>query len=251
MCNKFGLWLLLFISLFSSCQSINRSRTELEIPERTVFFSFDDGPDVYGDTTARLLDVLKKHQIRALFCLLGENAEQYPDLVRRINDEGHIIVNHGYRGKWAGKMDDEEFRDNLVRGGEAISTALGFDMEPKLYRPHGGLFKSRHEKIWIDEGYAMVPATVRVYDAVATAADQRKIARKAIEKLEKREGGMLLLHDGRDTFPNRERQLKKNPEGAFNRSWIPETVDEIITVLLEKGFVLNGLYDPGLTSGSY
>jgi len=251
MYSKFGLWLLLFASLFSSCQSINSSRTELDIPVRTVVFSFDDGPDGYGDATARLLDVLKKHQIQSLFCLLGENAEQYPDLVRRIHDEGHIIVNHGYYGKWAGKMENEEFRDNLVRGEKAISAALGFEMDPKLYRPHGGLFKARHERIWIDEGYAMVPSTVRVYDAVATAADQRKIVKKAVRKLEKREGGMLLLHDGRDTHPNRERRLKKNPGGAFNRSWIPETVDEIITVLLEKGFVLNDLYDPGSASGSY
>ena len=244
MYNKLGLWLFLFCFLFSSCQSINRSRTELDIPQRTVIFSFDDGPDANGDTTARLLDVLKKYQIRSLFCLLGENAEQYPDLVRRIHDEGHYFINHGYADKKAFKMSEDEFRDNLIRGEEAISAALGFDWNPKLYRPHGGLYKSRHERIWIEEGYVMVPSNVRVYDAVKTASSRHKIVKQTIEKIEKQEGGIVLLHDGRGSWSNREKRLERNPQGAFNRSWIPETVDEIITVLLDRGFVFGDPLTP-------
>jgi len=232
-------WLLLLFILLSSCKSITRSGTDLHISPSLVYFSFDDGPDGHGDTTARLLDVLKKYEIRALFCLLGENAEYYPDLVKRIYDEGHYLVNHGYSEKHAYKMKDDVFRDNLLRGEAAISGALGVDMNPKLYRPHGGFYNSRQEKICLDEGYIIVPVTVRLYDAVVDAEKREQIVKKTIKLVEKRGAGFILLHDGRDSYSRRKTELAKNPNGAFNRSWIPETLEEIITVLLDKGFILN------------
>ena len=240
MYKKFGPLLVLFFILFSSCQNISRSRIELGIPERTVIFSFDDGPEGSNDATARLLDVLKKHRIHAQFCLLGVNAEQYPDLVRRIYDEGHTIINHGYFDKHNIKMKNEKFRNNIIRGEEAISTALGFNWHPRLYRPHGGLYRSRHETIWIDEGYAMAPVNVRVYDAVKAAPSRQKIIRRSIRKLEKQGGGIILLHDSRGSFSRSEKICQKHPGSAFNRSWIPETVEELITILQDNGFILTG-----------
>jgi len=239
------LWLLLALFLISSCRSINSNRTELGIPRSVVYFSFDDGPDGYGDTTARLLDVLKKYEIRALFCLLGVNAEQYPDLVRRIHDEGHYLVNHGYSEKHAYRMNEAEFRNNLIRGEAAIVTALGHDghadgQSHRLYRPHGGFYNAKQEKICIDEGYTIVPVTVRVYDAVLSGTNRRKVVKETIKKLENRDGGVVLLHDGRDSYSRGEKQIEKNPNSVFNRSWIPDTVEEIIIALLDKGFDLHG-----------
>jgi len=234
----FFIILLLSIFLFS-CKTINRGRTELNIPQFTVYFSFDDGPNAKGDTTARLLDVLKKYQIQAVFCLIGENAEQYPELVRRIYNEGHIIANHGYSDKWASKMKPDEFRDNLVRGGEAICAALGREINPKLYRPHGGFYNAAKEKIIFDEGYKIVLSNIRVYDAVVDGKKQKKIVKQVIGKVEKQGGGIVLLHDSRDSHFLMETQLVKEPYGAFDRSWIPDAMEKIIPVLLDKGFVLN------------
>jgi peptidoglycan/xylan/chitin deacetylase (PgdA/CDA1 family) len=236
--RKFTLFLPLFFLLFS-CKTINSSRTELNIPPSVIYFSFDDGPNAQGDSTARLLNVLKKYQIKAMFCLLGENAERYPDLVRRIYDEGHCIVNHGYSDKWASKMKPEQFRDNLVKGGAAISAALGHDMNPRLYRPHGGFYHSAQEKIIRDEGYRVVPATARAYDAVVDGTQRHKVVKKIIRKVEKQGGGIILLHDARDSHVLTEAQLAKNPHGVFDRSWIPNAVEEIIPALLERGFVVN------------
>jgi len=210
------------------------------IPLSVVYFSFDDGPEAHGGATERLLDVLQKYQIRALFFLLGENAEQYPELVRRIHDEGHYIANHGYSEKHACRMNDDAFRDNLLRGERAISGALGFEMSPKLYRPHGGFYNARQEKICVDAGYTMVPVTVRAYDAVVGASGRKNIVNNIVNLVEKRGGGLILLHDGRDSYSRREAELARNPHGAFNRSWIPGAVEEIIIALLDKGFNLNG-----------
>jgi len=241
MLNKSKPWLalLLFLFLFSSCQSINRTRAELGIPQHVVIFTFDDGPDAHA--TAMLLDVLQRHQVRAMFFLLGENAAQYPELVRRIHDEGHIIANHGFADRMASRMNDEEFRDNLTHGREAISAALGFDLYPRLYRPHGGFYRARHKRIWLEEGYTMIPANIRVYDAVATARNRDRIVRRTVSGVERQGGGVILLHDGRGSHYNRERRLERNPDGAFNRTWIPGAVEEIIIALLDRGFILNDI----------
>ena len=234
---KFTPFILLI--LCSSCMSINKIGGELDIPPSVVYFSFDDGPNARDDTTARLLDVLKKHQIRAMFCLLGVNAEQYPDLVRRIYDEGHCLVNHGYSDKWARGMNPDEFRNNLIRGGAAISAALGRDWHPKLYRPHGGFYTSAQEKIIREEGYILVPGNIRAYDAVLDGTKQDKVARRIINKVKKYGGGIILLHDARDSYALAETWLEKEPQGVFNRSWIPDAIEEIINILLEKNFILN------------
>jgi len=231
--------LFLLLILLCSCRTINSNREELNIPPSVVYLSFDDGPNVIDDTTARLLDVLKKHQIKAMFCLLGVNAEQAPDLVRRIYDEGHCLVNHGYSDKWAGRMNPDEFRNNLIRGGAAISAALGHDWHPKLYRPHGGFYTSAQEKIIREEGYIPVPGNIRAYDAVLDGTKQEEVVREIIEKVEKQGGGIILLHDARDSYALAEARLAKKPQGVFNRSWIPDAIEGIINILLEKNFILN------------
>jgi len=239
--NRLVLLLLPAFFLLSSCLSINSNRAEMGIPRSVVYFSFDDGPNAHGDTTRRLLDVLAKYQIRAVFFLLGENAQRYPELVRLIEDGGHYIASHGYSGKQSYGMSDDEFRENLLRGEAAIADALGRDGLPyKLYRPHGGFYSAAQEKIAVSEGYAIVPVTVRVYDAVAGAAERKKVARKTVNLIKKRGGGLILLHDARDSHSLTETELAKNPNGAFNRSWIPETVEEIIVALLDMGFDLHG-----------
>ena len=57
-----------------------------------IAMTFDDGP--HPVLTPRLLDVLKARGIKATFFLIGQNAAEYPDIVRRIAAEGHEIGNH-------------------------------------------------------------------------------------------------------------------------------------------------------------
>jgi peptidoglycan/xylan/chitin deacetylase (PgdA/CDA1 family) len=231
--------------LLSACQSINRTRTELAVPEGCVIFTFDDGPNAHEDTTARLLDVLRKYHIRAMFALLGENVERNPDLVRRIHDEGHYIINHGYGGKWAYNMDGEAFKENLLRGEAAITAALGQAPEPLLYRPHGGFYKKKHERMWREAGYTLAPGSARAYDAVKDAADAEAVKNMIMDAVITQKGGVILLHDARDSHFLMEERLAKAPTGVFNRSWIPHTTEEIILLLTEKGFRLTG-FDPKL-----
>jgi peptidoglycan/xylan/chitin deacetylase (PgdA/CDA1 family) len=226
--------------VLSGCMTINRTKETMHIPDGVVIFSFDDGPNAHADTTARLLDVLWKYDVRALFVLLGENVDQHPELVRRICDEGHLIVNHGYCDKWAVFMDAGEFTHNLIRGEDALAAALDGEPKPRLYRPQGGMYQKQQQRIWRERGYALVPGTVRLYDAAERGTGREKIIKKTLNSITRQGGGLILLHDARDSHTRMEKHLGRHPEGEFNRSWIPEMVEEIIRALIKQGYRING-----------
>jgi peptidoglycan/xylan/chitin deacetylase (PgdA/CDA1 family) len=227
---------LLCCFVLSACQTINQSRDKITIPEKAVILTFDDGPNAHEDTTARLLDVLKKYHIHAMFALLGENAQHNPGLVRCIYDEGHTIINHGFNDKFAVRMEQDEFENNLVMGENAIISALGENLKPRFYRPQGGFYKKNQQKIWEAHGYVLAPSTIRTYDAAKTAIFKGIIVSAILEKLNTGKGGIIILHDARDSWHLAEKKLAKDPGGGFNRSWIPDLVEEIIIRLLEKGY---------------
>ncbi|MDR2068383.1 MAG: polysaccharide deacetylase family protein [Spirochaetaceae bacterium] len=223
-----------------ACQSFERGSRIPVIPPGAVIFVFDDGPNSHGDTTARLLDVLKKYEVRAMFALLGENAEQNPILVRRIRAEGHSIINHGYGDPFVVWMGDEAFYANLIRGEAAITAALEEEPEPRLYRPQGGFYTKGQERIWREAGYTLIAETIRIYDAVLSAKDKDRAIATLTRMVEKQGGGIILLHDGRDSHVRMETELAKSPHGRFNRSWIPDMVEELIILLREKGYTTPG-----------
>lgn len=61
--------------------------------EKVVFLTIDDGP---SEITPGFLDVLKENGVAATFCVIGNRAAWYRDILKRIHDEGHSIINHSY-----------------------------------------------------------------------------------------------------------------------------------------------------------
>jgi len=67
-------------------------RPAARIPGRVVTLSFDDGP--HAEWTPRILDILRRRHVPAVFCVVGEMVDVHPDLVARIADEGHRLCDH-------------------------------------------------------------------------------------------------------------------------------------------------------------
>jgi peptidoglycan/xylan/chitin deacetylase (PgdA/CDA1 family) len=103
--------LVLAAALVTSCDSKNASNSDPKAASDDLFspvsindfglrgtkriaLTFDDGP---GSGTADILSTLKRYNIRATFFVLGKMAREYPDLMRRIAANGHIVANHSYR----------------------------------------------------------------------------------------------------------------------------------------------------------
>jgi peptidoglycan/xylan/chitin deacetylase (PgdA/CDA1 family) len=114
-----------------------------------VALTFDDGPD--PKLTPRLLDLLKKNNVKATFCVLGYRAKAHPELIKRIVAEGHTLCNHTWdhsltlAAKKAGggyTHTDAQIRSDLKRTLDAIHAAVPTAKVP-YFRAPGGNFTKR------------------------------------------------------------------------------------------------------------
>jgi peptidoglycan/xylan/chitin deacetylase (PgdA/CDA1 family) len=222
----------------SGCQTINIPAARSGLPAGKVLLSFDDGPNCTDDSTTRLLAVLAKYKVKAQFCMLGVNVEKRPDLVRAIAAAGHTIINHGYSSDFACNMDDERFVQNLNDGEAALQKALGYKPEPMLYRPQGGFYHARQEKLWEAQGFTLAPTTIRLYDAVDTGKSADRIFKSVMRQVKRNDGGIVLLHNSRDSWMEGEAALARHPQGDYNRSWVPALVERLIIALRAAGYTV-------------
>ena len=63
--------------------------------------------------TEKLLDILAEHQVTATMFILGKFAERFPNVVRRIADDGHEVASHGYGHVEIFRQTRQEFRDDV------------------------------------------------------------------------------------------------------------------------------------------
>jgi peptidoglycan-N-acetylglucosamine deacetylase len=112
---------------------ITSVRTRAALTALTV----DDGP--HPATTPALLDVLRRHDARATFFLIGERAESFPDLVRAIVSDGHEVANHLWRDEPSVRLPQAVFREQLA----AVHDLLRVHGEVALFRPGSGFFTRR------------------------------------------------------------------------------------------------------------
>jgi len=118
-----------------------------------IALTFDDGPNV--TLTPKLLDLLAARHLKATFFVVGQNAADHPDILRRAVREGHEIGNHSWSHPNLGKMSDEAVRRDLQKTEDAIVAAIG--KRPTLFRPPYGSLTARQKK-WIHEefGYRII-----------------------------------------------------------------------------------------------
>jgi peptidoglycan/xylan/chitin deacetylase (PgdA/CDA1 family) len=174
-----------------------RPITRLRTGGRAVALTFDDGPN--PDATPLILDALAARGVKATFFILGRHAERWPDLVRRVADDGHSIGNHGYYHRKLHFKSPAYVRDDLTRGTEMIERAAG--VRPRLFRaPHG--FRSP----WVTTiarslGQETVGWSLGVWDSDRPGVDV--IAERTVEG--SHPGAILLLHDGDGYDPQGDR----------------------------------------------
>ena len=102
------------------------SVTEIAVKERKhpqAALTFDDGPDIRY--TPLLLDGLKERNVRVSFFLLGEKVEQYPELVERMQKEGHLVGNHTYHHVQLNKLNETKAREEILKTNNLIYETTG------------------------------------------------------------------------------------------------------------------------------
>ena len=164
-------------------QSINK----LEDPKR-LLLTFDDGP--HPVFTPQILDLLDRFRIKAIFFVIGKNAEQYPKLLKEIGDRGHLIGNHSY--SHAPTFDFFSVRNMIADIEKANKTIESITTnKPIFFRPPFGITNPRINKLIKQTGMTSIGWSFRSYDTTKRSNEQ------IIQQMKKeiRGGEILLFHD--------------------------------------------------------
>jgi peptidoglycan/xylan/chitin deacetylase (PgdA/CDA1 family) len=184
---------------FSSCT----------VEGKEIAITFDDGP--HKTNTPQLLDILKQRGIRATFFVVGQNAAEYPDILKRIVAEGHELANHSYTHPVLASMSQSAVHEQLDKTHQAVLKATGVSM--KLLRPpYGALSEPQRRTVNNEFGYKVILWSVDPLDW--KVRDAARVQNEIVSHTQA--GSIVLAHD-----------IHKSTVDAM-----PETLDK----LTEKGF---------------
>lgn len=164
------------------------SYSSCNVEGQVLAMTFDDGP--HAQNTPRLLDILKERGIKATFFVVGQNAVEYPDILKRIAAEGHELANHSYTHPILASMGEGAIRDQLDKTHQAVLSATGVSM--KLLRPPYGAL-SQPQRAWANAafGYKTI-----LWDVDPLDWKFRDAARVQSEILSHAKSGSIILsHD--------------------------------------------------------
>ncbi|APO47322.1 polysaccharide deacetylase family protein [Paenibacillus sp. FSL K6-1122] len=185
------LWLLYLSSFYAFIPSLisrlfgfrvfRRGRSDTQFA-----LTFDDGPDPHY--TPRLLDLLRQHQAKATFFVVGEHAASHPELIQRIHEEGHLIGIHNYIHKTNWLMRPRTVRDQIQRTGQIIHEVTG--VKTCYYRPPWGImnlfdfFSKKERKIVLWSS---------MFEDWRSRVGAQRLTERMLKEL--RGGEVMLLHD--------------------------------------------------------
>ena len=180
---------------------------------RQVAITFDDGPDPRW--TAEVAAILDEHGVKGTFFLVGKAVDRWPEVARRLADDGHLLGNHSYHHDYWRWLDPRY--PDLDRTQAAFHDRL--DLCPALFRPPHGQrtpFVVAHAR---SEGLRTVTWDVSAEDW--SDSDGARVARRILDQV--RPGSIVLLHDGLDG------------EGEADRSVLVEALPLILDGLEDEG----------------
>ena len=159
--------------------------------EKVIYLTFDSGYE--NGNTAKILDILKRHNVPAAFFLVGNYIEKNGDLVRRMVEEGHIVGNHTMHHFDMSKLVDKAaFAKELQDLEKLFKDTTGKDL-PKYYRPPQGIYSQENLQAARELGYKTVFWSLAYVDWMNDAQPTRE---QAFAKLLPRvhNGAVVLLH---------------------------------------------------------
>lgn len=153
-----------------------------------VSFTFDDGPNPAD--TLRLLDVLRRHRVKAVFCLWGEHVDEHPEVVRRIAAAGHTLCNHGMRHDDMSAWTPEQITADLLATDDAIRRAVPHARIPYFRAPYGAWGQTPATAAAL----GMQPLGWRLAIADWEPPGTDELVRRLLEGITP--GAVVLMHDG-------------------------------------------------------
>jgi peptidoglycan/xylan/chitin deacetylase (PgdA/CDA1 family) len=191
-----------------------------------IALTFDDGP--CAGYTEQILDILRHREVKATFFVCGQNVERSPEILRRVQAEGHTIGNHGYSHPFPFFRSRHFFAREIDLTQEAIAKVTG--KRPKFFRPPFGARWLGLQPVLKARGLSLVNWSDTGYD---WKLDTPGIVRETLKALGP--GSIILLHDGGRVYPpqrvDRSPTVKALPailEGAAKAGFTFVSLDELL-----------------------
>ena len=191
-----------------------------------IALTFDDGP--CPDYTERILDILRRHNVKATFFVCGQNVERSPETLGRVLAEGHTIGNHTYSHPFPFFRSPAFFARQIDLTQAVIERVTG--NRPRFFRPPFGARWLGLRSVLKARGLTQVNWSDTGYD---WKLDREGIVRETLKTLGP--GSIILLHDGRRNYPServdRTSTVAALPailEGAAKAGFRFVTLDELL-----------------------
>jgi peptidoglycan/xylan/chitin deacetylase (PgdA/CDA1 family) len=152
--------------------------------DKKVALTFDDGP--HPKYTEQLLDGLKERNVKVTFFVVGKNAEAYPDIIKRMYEEGHLIGNHTYNHVQLNTLCTKDSCDEITKTNEVLYNITGEC--PQFIRPTFGEWDKD-----LDCDTDMIPVLWSVDTLDWTMKNVDKIVRNGTKNVH--DGDIILMHD--------------------------------------------------------
>lgn len=154
-----------------------------------VALTFDDGPDEV--MTPKVLDVLKKNNVKATFFVIGDKVKENPELVSRIISEGHSIGNHSMAHNCDFPFQSaEDIEKELSECEDLVYSITGKRLS--LFRPPFGVTNPMIAEAVEEKGYTCIGWSIRSLDT-DEERPRKEILNRIIRQLHN--GAIILLHD--------------------------------------------------------
>ncbi|GGF97978.1 polysaccharide deacetylase family protein [Paenibacillus abyssi] len=160
---------------------------KVTIHKNRIALTFDDGPD--PEHTAQILNLLKKHDTKATFFVIGKKLKKHPELGKRIVAEGHDIGNHTYNHPDLAKLSAEEIKEELAKTDRIIKKITG--KKPAIFRPPYLSYNDNVLEASRKMGYLTIMRSIETNDYKKPGTD--KIVKAVMSKLAP--GEIVLMHD--------------------------------------------------------
>ncbi len=207
---------LLFLGLWeSSKQAIMVSSNNVENDNlKKIAITFDDGP--HPSYTEQLLDGLKERGVHATFFVTGEHAGLHPEIIKRMQNEGHLIGNHTYSHIQLTKNNREDFKEELIMTNKVIKEITGEEVQ-YVRPPYGSWDKSFEKEL------NMFPVLWTVDPLDWSSKNVTGITRKIVTNT--KENDIILMHDYFETSVTAALKAIDELQG---KGYTFVTVDEIL-----------------------
>lgn len=182
--------------------------------KKKIAITFDDGPHpVY---TLKLLDGLAQRNVKATFFIIGESAERYPEVIKRIHDEGHLLGNHTYSHVQLTCISSTRAIEEIHKTNDILSSITGENV--RYIRPPFGLYNKT-----LAASSDLVPILWTVDPRDWSVLNTNSVVSHVVKKV--KENDVILLHDIFDTSVDAALQII---DSLLEQGYTFVTVDELM-----------------------